>query len=95
MPGIEEEGMVFVQALLAGMIVYCAYNCIRKFRRIVRHRLWVIVVEDVIYWIGISLFLTVQMYYASDGSIRWYFVLGVLLGCAGCAVVERRLKKIR
>lgn len=93
MPGIEAEGMVFVQALLAGMIVYCAYNCIRKFRRIVRHRPFAVAIEDVVYWLGTSLFLTVQMYYASDGSIRWYFVLGALLGCAACAMIERRLKK--
>ena len=93
--GIEAEGLVFVQALVTGMIVYDAYVCIRKFRQIIRHNLFAIAVEDVLFWLGMSLFLTVQMYYASDGSIRWYFVLGVLMGCGLCAMVERRLKKTK
>ena len=93
--GIEAEGLVFVQSLITGMIVYDAYVCIRKFRRIISHNLFAIAVEDVLFWLGMSLFLTVQMYYASDGSIRWYFVMGVLMGCGLCAMVERRFKKTK
>lgn len=54
--GIEAEGLVFVQALVTGMIVYDAYVCIRKFRRIIRHNLFAIAVEDVLFWLGMSLF---------------------------------------
>ena len=78
--GIEKELSIFVQAILAGNLLYLVYCLIRVFRRIWKHNLLWISVEDVIYWIGTGLYLFVRIYQMSNGSIRWYFVLGVFLG---------------
>lgn len=94
MSGLEAEGMGFLEAVLAGMIVYCAYTCIRKFRRVVKHNLIAIAIEDMIFWLGAAVYLFVQIYHTSDGSIRWYFILGVVLGLVFTAQVERIMKKI-
>lgn len=91
---IEIEGIVFIQAFLSGMIMYSSYNCIRKFRRVIRHNLVVIAIEDILFWIGMSIFLSVQIYNTSDGNIRWYFVLGAILGCSLCICGERCMKNI-
>lgn len=90
MSGIEAEGMTFVQAVLAGMIVYSSYTCIRKFRRIIKHNLTAIAIEDMAFWLGTAIYLFVQIYYTSDGSIRWFFVLGVVIG-AGLAVLSANI----
>lgn len=78
--GIEKELSVFLHAALTGNIVYLIYCVIRLIRRIVRHNLIWISIEDIVYWIGMGFYLFVQIYKTSYGVIRWYFVLGVFVG---------------
>ena len=80
MPGIREEMIVFLVAAASGAIVRLAYQCIRCFRRIIEHKLLAVSVEDMIFWLGSAVYMFVQIYHTSDGSIRWYFLLGVVLG---------------
>lgn len=93
MSGLGAEGMAFVQACLSGMIVYTGYACIRKLRRVWKHNLVAVAVEDVLFWIAAAIFLFVQIYYTSDGSIRWYFVLGVVIGAGILFGVQRKVEK--
>lgn len=96
MDEIGKEGILFLQALLSGMIVCMTYVCIRKFRRIVKHNLICISVEDMIFWLGTAIYLFVQIYHTSDGSIRWYFALGVVIGAvfvAGICKLKKKLNK--
>lgn len=99
MLGIGKEAAVFVEAFLAGFFVWGVYAAIRIFRRIISHNLTFIALEDLVYWISMSLFLFVQMYGASDGSIRWYFVLGAAAGALSgmgiLAFLKRVCRKIR
>ena len=94
MPGIREEMMVFLAAVVSGAIVRLVYQCIRCFRRIVSHTLAAIGAEDLIFWLGSAVYLFVQIYHTSDGSIRWYFVLGVVLGVAFMWVFLDREEKL-
>ena len=94
MPGIREEFIVFVLAVLSGAIVRLVYKCISSFREIVRHSLAAIGVEDFLFWIGSALYLFVQIYHTSDGSIRWYFILGIVLGAVLTAFLIRQVEKI-
>ena len=80
MPGIREEMIVFLVAAASGAIVRLAYQCIRCFRRIIEHKLLAVSVEDMIFWVCSAVYMFVQIYHTSDGSIRWYFILGVALG---------------
>ena len=80
MPGIREEMIVFLVAAASGAIVRLAYQCIRCFRRIIEHKLLAVSVEDMIFWVCSAIYMFVQIYHTSDGSIRWYFILGVALG---------------
>ena len=93
MPGIREEMMVFLAAVAAGGIVRLVYQCIRCFRRIVSHTLAAIGVEDMIFWLGSAVYMFVQIYHTSDGSIRWYFILGLVFGTFFCEALIRRFQK--
>ena len=68
--GIGKELFIFLLAVLAGAIVRLAYRCISCLREVVHHAHWVIELEDLIYWIGTAIFLFVQIYYTSSGSVR-------------------------
>ena len=78
--GIGKELSVFLQAVLAGNLIYLVYSLIRVMRRLWKHNLFFVSLEDLIFWIGTGIYLFVRIYQTSDGIIRWYFVIGVLLG---------------
>ena len=78
--GIGKELFIFLLAVLAGAIARLAYRCISCLREVVHHAHWVVELEDLVYWIGTAIFLFVQIYYTSNGSVRWYFILGVGIG---------------
>ena len=53
---IGVEGMTLILSLFWGMVLAFEYDCIRVFRRIVKHkRVWTISVEDIIYWINVAI----------------------------------------
>ena len=49
--------------------------------------------EDLAYWVGTAIFLFVQIYYTSSGSVRWYFVLGIGLGASAMSVFLVAVRK--
>ena len=94
MKGIGSEGIAFLQALLAGMIVYSVYLCVRKLRRVIRHSLTAVAIEDALFWLATAIYLFVQIYHTSDGSIRWNFVLGVVLGTILTSIMIMKAEKL-
>lgn len=80
MLGIEKELLIFLQAVLSGNLVYLIYTAIRVFRRLIRHNLFFVSLEDIIFWIATGIFLFLKIFQTSNGVIRWYFIVGVLLG---------------
>ncbi|MDO4312255.1 MAG: spore cortex biosynthesis protein YabQ [Eubacteriales bacterium] len=93
MLGLREEIASFLTAFLTGMTVACVYLCIRKLRRVIRHSLAAVTVEDALYWIGTAVYIFVQIYHTSSGSIRWYFVIGMLLGLMVFLLLVRLIGK--
>lgn len=94
MLGIETELMIFVHAVGAGVTVVLAYELIRILRRIVPHNLLAVSAEDFLFWLGVSFFLFIKIYGTSDGSIRWYFVLGVVVGMIIAQITTFFAKKL-
>ena len=76
--GIGAEGGIFLYAGLAGMSVLCTYYILICFRKLIRHSDLASGIEDVIFWIAASIYIFRRMYETTYGSIRWFFVLGVL-----------------
>lgn len=94
MLGLRTEIAAFLMAVLTGMTAVCVYTCIRQLRRVVVHSLAAIAVEDGVYWAGIAVYVFVQIYAASSGSIRWYFVLGVALGALVFLLLSGLFRKL-
>ncbi len=94
MPEIREEIMIFLAALLTGAVLRMAYCCLGALRDWIPHRPFAIEIEDLLYWIGAAIYLFVQIYHTSDGSIRWYFILGVVFGTVLMSLIFSWAKKI-
>lgn len=92
MSGITGELTDFVHAFLTGVILVLVYQVFRVLRKLIRHRMWAVNVEDVIYWIFVSIYTFVQIHYTSDGKIRAYFVLGIVLGTVFVMILMRIIK---
>lgn len=80
MLGIGTEAVIFLNAGLTGIVAFSCYQILKLFRRLIRHHTLAVSIEDFLYWIGISGYIFRQMYYTTYGSVRWFFVLGVVCG---------------
>lgn len=80
MLGIGKEALIFLYAGLSGIVILLCYQILRLFRRLILHHIVIVNLEDLLYWLGVSIYLFRQMYRTTYGSIRWFFVLGVVCG---------------
>ena len=94
MIGIGMEALIFLYAGLGGMMVLFAYYVLICFRHIVKHSTAAAGVEDILFWLAASGFIFKQMYDTTYGSVRWFFVLGLLSGGGVGACIIRLGKKI-
>lgn len=94
MLGIGAEAAIFLYAGLTGIVTFSCYRMLVLFRRLVRHNNIAINAEDFLYWFGISAYIFRQMYYTTYGSIRWFFVLGIVCGNFFAYFCRNLLKKL-
>lgn len=95
MIGIANELSIFASACLSGNLICLIYYVLRVIRRLVKHSLLWVSIEDFVFWVGAAIYLFMEMYRTCAGSIRWYFVLGVLIGgIATIYLVKKYIDKI-
>ena len=92
--GIKQELIAFITAISSGIVVRLCYYCINCFRDMIKHKLFVIEIEDMLFWCASAIYLFVQIYHTSSGSIRWYFVLGIVIGALIATLFLRKWKKM-
>jgi len=93
MLGIGKEAEIFISACLTGNFICLIYFAIRVFRRILKHSLFWISMEDLVFWVASGLYIFSEMYHTCNGSIRWYFVLGVFFGGIITILIMQKLQK--
>lgn len=74
------ENEFLLHALLMGIFVTFIYDLLRIFRRVVPHRGFFVSAEDLLFWIYCGGEVFLLMYHESDGTMRWFAVLGALVG---------------
>lgn len=78
--GISSEARIFIYACLAGISVLAAYGILICFRKLVRHSTLIQGVEDLCFWVGASVYIFWKMYETTYGSIRGFFLFGLICG---------------
>lgn len=87
--GIGREAQVFLYAGLSGMTVLFGYYILNCLRKIIPHNTFASSVEDLFFWIGASGYLFAEMYNTTYGSIRCFFLLGIICGALlGWAILK-------
>jgi len=77
---ISQELFFFLKSILTGCFIIFIYDLIRIFRRVVKHGIISIALEDFIYWISMAAIIFVMMYKENDGAIRGFAMAGIFLG---------------
>lgn len=77
---ITQEVNVFLESAYYGMILGASYDVLRILRRIIKHKNFVVYIEDYIFWVvwGVILFALIFNY--NDGDVRGYVFAAVVIG---------------
>jgi len=70
----------FAVSFALGILLVLVYDCLRIFRRLVRHGTVWISLEDLCYWIFTAFAIFVMLYQKNDGLIRGFSIGGIALG---------------
>jgi spore cortex biosynthesis protein YabQ len=77
---MANENIFLLYALLMGIFITFVYDILRIFRRVIPHGNWLISLEDIGFWIYCSVKVFLLMYHESNGTLRWFAVLGAMVG---------------
>ncbi|NLJ96268.1 MAG: hypothetical protein GX321_03880 [Clostridiales bacterium] len=78
--GIRIELHFFMISILWGIIILFAYDQFRILRRIIRHNLLFLTIEDLLFWILASVFIFAMIYEKNSGTIRGFSIMGMGIG---------------
>ncbi len=77
---IRQETAVFLFFTLHGALLTMSYDVLRALRRSARHSLLLLSLEDFLFWMAAGFQTFYLAFRESDGAIRGYAVVGMLLG---------------
>ena len=79
---VSSEVKIFLSAFFSGIFLVSLYMVLNMLRKIYKHSMLWINLEDILYWSITFGYLFVQIYHTNNGMIRIYYVLGVVFGGA-------------
>lgn len=77
---IINEVMFFFHSFLLGIVITFVYDGFLVLRRVIRHNLLLISLEDMIFWIACAIGVFYMLYEENNGVLRWFAVFGATLG---------------
>lgn len=77
---IYHEIHFLLYSFALGIIITFVYDNIRVVRRVIRHNTFFISIEDLFFWIGVSLSIFLLQHRENEGIFRWFSVAGAFLG---------------
>ncbi len=77
---IIREWYFMLYSVLTGIVFAYLYDHIRLFRRLMKHKRWLVDAEDILYWMFCFFASFSLLYYGNNGVVRFFAVLGAALG---------------
>ena len=76
------QGIFFLLTVVLGAAVAFLFDIFRVIRKLKKHKKWSVHLQDAVFWLVTSLIVLYFILNYSDGEIRFFYLLGILLG--GC-----------
>ena len=77
---MSEENVFLLYAFASGIFITFIYDLLRIWRRVVPHGGLLISLEDIAFWVFCAIHIFRLMHRESNGSLRWFAVMGALTG---------------
>lgn len=77
---IMNEVTFFAHSFLLGIVITFVYDGFVVLRRVIRHNLVMISLEDMIFWIACAIGVFYMLVEENNGILRWFAVFGATLG---------------
>lgn len=77
---MSNDTVFLLQAFVIGVAITFTYDWLRILRQVIPHRQFFISFEDFWFWLICALSVFIWMYRISNGGMRWFAIIGALLG---------------
>lgn len=77
---IINEVTFLLHSFLLGIVITFVYDGFLILRRLIRHSIFLISFEDMIFWIACAIGVFYMLYEENNGILRWFAVFGATLG---------------
>lgn len=77
---VINESIFWGYCFLTGIAITVVYDLFRIARNVIRHPYVIVAVEDIVFWIFVSVTLFLLLYHMNNGSLRWFAVFGLFVG---------------
>lgn len=77
---MANENQFLLHALIMGAYITSVYDILRILRRVIPHGTLLVSMEDICFWIYCAVKVFLLMYRESNGTLRWFAVLGAMTG---------------
>lgn len=77
---MSAENYLLLQSFFLGIAMALTYDILRVFRRILPHNRFFAGLEDMLYWIAVTVAGFVMLQRADQGKLRWFAAAGVCIG---------------
>lgn len=77
---ISSQAYIFLYTVLGGIIVGFVYDLFRVSRKVIKTKNIIVYLEDIIFWVIVSLIIFAVLFASNAGEIRGYALIGITLG---------------
>ncbi len=77
---VINESIFWLYCFLTGIAITMVYDLLRIARRVIKHPYFFVALEDILFWIFVSVALFLLLYHMNNGSLRWFAVFGLFVG---------------
>ena len=91
---VRQEALFFLASILTGIFLVWSYDLFRIFRRVVPHHTIAVSIEDLFYWLAVSLIIFGMIFEENNGALRGYSFVGILAGIWFQCFTESLFRKI-
>ncbi|MBO5166482.1 MAG: spore cortex biosynthesis protein YabQ [Lachnospiraceae bacterium] len=77
---VISENLFLLYSFLMGIFITFIYDIFRIFRRVCPHKRFAVSLEDIMFWIFCAISVFYLMHTQSNGTLRWFAVLGAMAG---------------
>lgn len=92
---VRQEAVFFFSSILTGIVLVWSYDFFRIFRKIVPHHIVAVSIEDMLYWVAVSLIIFGMIFEKNGGALRGYAFVGILAGVWAQCFLESLFRKAR